>query len=257
MPFLDADILFNEGDWGRVIETQEPLFRKAALSEISDRLRSDFYNGHEPGRSMPVIARNDWSTDLLSPYEDRTIGYDLPCLLSANRPTKGRVMLCAQDPRRNDGPAELTVGTFFGLDDNRLRTGKRHFGYFWALIRSCVMAGYDVWVTDAIKVFAGKDVLRSDPKLRELCFNILREEVNAFGPDKVLAIGRDARDALDQSGLSGLFSYVKHPNGQRSKNWQLEGATKAYPATTEGRFEAKTHFYCRALFGSDTPPSLA
>ncbi|SDF92253.1 hypothetical protein [Alloyangia pacifica] len=213
---LDADILFNWAPWGELVETQAELFDVAILKEISDRLQMEFHRGHAPGRDMPEIPRNAWSTKLLDRYSHKTIGYDLPCLLSAARPSRGRIMLCAQDPKRDGSESKLTVGTFFGIDSDYHRV-RRHWGMMWQLIRRCVLAGYDVWVTDAIKVYAGTNVLRRDPELRALCFSVIRKEVNAFRPDRILAIGNDARDALQAADISSPVTHVVHPTARGLK----------------------------------------
>lgn len=54
---LDADIAFNPEPWSRLIQTQAQLFDVKALIQISDRLRSEFYEGHAADRVMPEIAR--------------------------------------------------------------------------------------------------------------------------------------------------------------------------------------------------------
>ena len=209
----DPDILFNPPVWNELVETQCGLFRPAALHQISDRLRHEFHFGHAAGRQMPEIAATDWSTCLLAPYSNGPIGYDLPCLLSAARPAQGKIMLCAQDPLRGPGPAKLTVGTFFGIDSNYHRT-RRHWGMIWQLIRACIQRGYDVWVTDAIKVFAGPNVVNRDEGLRELCFGTVREEVAAFRPDRVIAFGAVAENAISAASIKAPILRVPHPTAR-------------------------------------------
>lgn len=212
-PTYDADLLFNPPAWNALIETQQPLFRTKALEVISDRLRQEFYHGHAPDREMPVIDRSDWNTTLLGAYADRSLGYDLPCLLSADRAPKGRIMLCAQDPLRGAGPARLTVGTFFGIDSQYHRT-RRHWGMIWQLIRSLVESGYDVWVTDAIKIFAGQNIVMKDEKLRDLCYAVMAAEIAAFQPDRVVAFGSVADWALRASNSGQQVVRVLHPTAR-------------------------------------------
>lgn len=230
---FDPDILFNPPPWSDLVETQRELFDTDALVRISDQLREEFHKGHAPGRDMPEIPRPAWRTRLLDPYAKKTIGYDLPCLLSADRSTRGRIMLCAQDPKRDGKEAKLTVGTFFGIDSDYHRA-RRHWGMMWQLIRRCVLAGYDVWVTDAIKLYAGRNVMRHDPDLRALCFSVIRKEVEAFQPDKVLAIGNDARDALNAAEIKIPVVHVVHPTARGLRGpfkdrledyWQALGGT--------------------------------
>ena len=209
----DADILFNPLSWNECAKSQEGLFRFDALERISRRITEEFYFGHAPNRQMPEISKDDWNTSLLEPYTTGPSGYDLPCLLSANRPTKGRMMLCAQDPLRGAGPATLTVGTFFGIDSNYHRS-RRHWGLIWQLVRDCVAAGYDVWVTDAVKLYAGKDVVLNDKGLRDLCFAIMRDEVSAFRPDKVIAFGAWAQRALSEASVTAPVVRVPHPTAR-------------------------------------------
>lgn len=231
---LDADILFNPEPWSRLVQTQNQLFKTDALIQISDQLRGEFYNGHAPDRKMPEIERQDWATDLLDRYADRPIGYDLPCLLSANRPTKGRIMMCAQDPLRGSGDAKLTVGTFFGIDDDHLRV-RRHYRMIWQFIRRCVLSGHDVWVTDAIKIFAGKGVVQRDHRLCELSRSVIEAEVAAFSPDKIVTFGKLARETIaDISGSHALVCLL-HPtaHGQR------------------GSFSERIDQYMHAVLGDD------
>lgn len=209
----DADIIFNPPNWSDLAQTQRKLFRLESLQMISDRLRNEFHYGHQSGREMPEISQTDWTTRLLDSYVGVPIGYDLPCLLSADRPTSRKIMLCAQDPLRGSGPAKLTVGTFFGLDSSYHRT-RRHWGMIWKLIRTCVHAGYDVWVTDAIKLFAGKDVVNRDSALRELCLSTVCDEVAAFQPDKIIAFGAMAESALNAANVNAEVVRVPHPTAR-------------------------------------------
>lgn len=212
-PIHDGDILFNPPLWKEIVASQERLFCLKDLFQLSDRLRDEFYFGHGPNREMPEIHPSGWNTRLLNCYKERHIGYDLPCLLSAERTTKGRIMLCAQDPLRGPGPAKLTVGTFFGIDSHYHRT-RRHWGMIWRLIRYCVLQGYDVWVTDALKIYAGPNVVFRDSALRELCFSTIREEVAKFNPDKVIAFGAVAGKSLRTARLEVSVVQVAHPTAR-------------------------------------------
>lgn len=118
-------------------------------------------------------------------------------------------MLCAQDPRRGEGPARLTVGTFFGIDSHYHRT-RRHWGMIWKLVRSLVVSGYDVWVTDAIKLFAGHRTIYRDEGLRKLCYSVMGKEISAFRPDKVVAFGSVAEAAL--RGANGDIQLIRVPH---------------------------------------------
>lgn len=248
---LDHDIHFNRGGWQSIIKTQNKLFNPDALVAISDRLREEFHSGHPNGRQMPEIGQEDWETGLLRGYTDREIGYDLPCLLSGDRPTKGRIMLCAQDPLRRGTLPSLTVGTFFGIDNNGLRHSRRHYGALWNLIRACVHAGYDVLVTDALKIFVGKNKLKKNPPLESLCFDTLKDEIDTFSPNKILAMGAVAGHALSRVLSEDAFIRVPHPMA-RGK-WYLEGSANP----EESYSEKLEHYYCRALFGADTPQGAA
>ncbi len=250
---LDPDIHFNRDGWQHVIETQSKLFNLSALVAISDQLREEFHCGHAAGRRMPEIKQTDWRSDLLIRYNDREIGYDLPCLLSASRPTRGRIMICAQDPLRSGTSPALTVGTFFGIDNNGYRHSNRHYGAVWNLIRTCVQAGYDVWVTDALKIFVGRHQLWKDPDLVELCREILRDEIEAFSPDKILAMGGTASGVLANAGLGRSFLRATHPSYYGKKGWYLKGTSDP----EEGYLKGLERYYCRILFGADAPPDVA
>ncbi|MDZ4311765.1 MAG: hypothetical protein U1A24_14565 [Cypionkella sp.] len=250
----DADILFNRARWQDLIVSQDLLFKPEALSKMSDGLRSDFHEGHAQGRKLPVIPTEAYANDLLVSFDNHVAGYDLPCLLSANRPTRGRVMFCAQDPLRNGDQKGITVGTFFGIDSDYLRQSRRHYGVLWQLIRRCVENGYDVWVTDAMKLYAKEAPIAS--QLYDICGDVLRREVELFNPDHIVAFGNRARYLLDSFKLSRPVIYERHPTARGSSAaWAKEGATRSYCATPQGRLEAKVDRYCRDIFGFDLPPA--
>ncbi|SOE17786.1 hypothetical protein SAMN05877838_2689 [Hoeflea halophila] len=251
MRTLDVDIRFNMDGWPRIAETQSKLFAVDALVEISNQLREEFHSGHYKDRKMPEIAQADWKTDLLLRYDDREIGYDLPCLLSADRPTKGRIMLCAQDPLRKGTSPRVTVGTFFGIDNNRYRHGQKHYGAIWNLIRFCVHAGYDVLVTDALKIFAGKHQLRNDAALERLCLDVLRDEIDASSPDKILTMGQTAGHAL--SSVKSESSLLRAPHPTAWGKWYRVGSVNE----KEGLLVGLENYYRRALFGPGVAQAVA
>ncbi len=244
----DADILFNRGPWQDLIASQDLLFKPEALAAISDGLRTDFHEGHAQGRKMPVVPADAYANDLLATFDNHVAGYDLPCLLSANRPTRGRVMFCAQDPLRNGGQKGITVGTFFGIDSDYLRQSRRHYGVLWQLIKRCVENSYDVWVTDAMKLYAKDAAIH--PQLDAICGKVLSHEVELFNPDHIVAFGNRARHLLDSFDLNRPVIQERHPTARGSSAaWAKEGATRSYRETPQGRLEAKVDRYCRDIFG--------
>lgn len=253
MADFEDDICFNRGRWKHVIESQYRLFDIQALIEISDRLREEFHQGHAPGRKMPMIAPEHWASTAraaLAPHAGGPFGYDLPCLISADRETQGRIMLCAQDPHRSDPSPAPTVGTFFGIDDDHLRYNRNHHGALWRLIRSCAFAGYEVLVTDALKIFVGKNEIWQHSDLVDLCYDTLVDEIAAFQPDKILTIGGTARDAIDRIDIDTEVIHAWHPN-RRGAGWYLaEGDDRA-----TSKLHGVERYYCRKLFGADTPPA--
>ncbi|WP_295536635.1 uracil-DNA glycosylase family protein [uncultured Thioclava sp.] len=258
---FDADVLFNKGGWPDFIQSQEKLFSKESLTRVSDGLREEFHCGHAEGRQMPSFQRSDWSSDVLEPFTGYPIGYDLPCLISRDRPTRGRIMFCAQDPLRKEGtPGVVTIGTFFGIDSERYRhyinpgrQVKAHHPAMWDVIRACLDASYDVWLTDAVKVFAGPgNLLLKDKRGRQLCSEILADEIAQVQPVRVVALGGKAANelhkvAVKQGGIDGdRIMALPHPAYYKTK-WYLEGAPRDYPSGVEGLRAAKRDFYCRAL----------
>ncbi|WP_054004493.1 uracil-DNA glycosylase family protein [Cypionkella psychrotolerans] len=252
----DADILFNHAPWEDLIASQDLLFKPEALAAISDGLRMDFHEGHAQGRNMPVVPTEAYANDLLATFDNHVAGYDLPCLLSADRPTRGRVMFCAQDPLRNGVQTGITVGTFFGIDSDYLRQSRRHYGVLWQLIRRCVENGYDVWVTDAMKLYAKEAPI--DPHLYDICGKVLLREVELFKPDHVVAFGNRARHLLDRFNLKKPVLHERHPTARGSSAaWAKEGAARRYCETPQGRLEAKVDRYCRDIFGLELPLSTS
>lgn len=252
MTNFEADIYFNRSDWPSLIESQYRLFDIPALEDISDRLRAEFHDGHAPGREMPMIAPEDWASpvrDALARHANSPFGYDLPCLISADVPRRARIMLCAQDPWRAAPSPAPTVGTFFGIDDDHLRYNRNYHGALWSLIRSCALAGYEVLVTDAVKIFVGKDEIWKHRDLVGPCFDTLCDEIAAFEPDKILTIGGTARNAIDRIDLDADVIHAWHPN-RRGAGWYLSPGDDP----DISKFEGVRRYYWRKLFGADAPP---
>lgn len=208
-----SEIRFNTGAWSDLIKSQTPLFSYEALCNASDEIRSVFYDPHPEGRQMPTISKDHWNSSLWQTYKPREIGYDLPCLLSLDRPAKGRVMFCAQDPLRNGNEMKVSVGTFFGIDNDYFRQ-RRHYKMLWNLIVRCLDAGYDVWVTDAIKLYMGRNVVVRNAALKELCFSVLRDEVAAVSPSVIMAFGNVAAWGLDSAEIESDFIKAVHPTAR-------------------------------------------
>ncbi|MBY5974281.1 uracil-DNA glycosylase family protein [Ferrimonas balearica] len=254
---FDADIQFNAGAWSEFVQTQSELFDFYTLSAVSSRLREEFYNGHPSGREMPVIPRRSWHSDLIERYQSRPIGYDLPCLISKTTATRGRLLFCAQDPWRSRfGPSEVTVGTFFGVDNPKFRHNYRGHGAVWLLVQACVEAGYEVWLTDVLKLFVGKGKLWKDESLIRQCLSVLDAEIEVVRPEAVLAFGRVASGTLASRVADDRLASGIHPSYYGRKDWYLSRDVGPYPVNAEQRRKAKAAYYWRQLFGSTVPQSL-
>ncbi|WP_168161436.1 hypothetical protein, partial [Oceanicola sp. S124] len=79
------------------------------------------------------------------------------------------------------------------------------------------LAGYDVWVTDAFKLFAGKGIVQRNQSLRELSRSVIAGEVAAFAPNRIVAFGKIAGETIaDLSGEHEL-TRLKHPTARGQK----------------------------------------
>ncbi|WP_155846097.1 hypothetical protein [Celeribacter ethanolicus] len=227
-----TEIRFNTGVWNDVIESQTPLFSSEALLRASDEIRDVFYGPHPEGRQMPTISRDHWNSSLWKEHMQVEVGYDLPCLLSLDRPAKGRVMFCAQDPWRKGEEQKVTVGTFFGIDNEYYRN-RRHYKMLWNLIVRCLETGYDVWVTDAIKLYAGRNVVMRNAPLRDLCFSVLRDEVAAVNPSAILAFGKVAGWALESAQIERDFIRGVHPTARGVRGSMSERGERYWDSVTQ------------------------
>ncbi len=249
---LDSDILFNTEPWEKIISSQINLFSKDSLINISNGIREEFHSGHAPNRKPPMMPKEAIIAPELLTYADHICGYDLPCLISGSRPSRGLIMFCAQDPlRRLSSPIGISVGTFFGFDHDHLRCSLKHYGVLWQLIRRCVAHGYDVWLTDAMKIHCIGNKI--SPELHQLCEETLRSEVDLAQPERIVAFGGRAKRLFGKI-LKGddRIIYERHPSAWGSKRqWALEGATHEYEDSPLGRFNAQVDRYCRDIFGED------
>lgn len=236
----DTEYQLNQGDWDKLIASQSAIFTPQALVSLSRQLSSEFHHGRADGVPMPELDAAAMNTPDDWALAERIGGYDLPCLITGEVPSRGRIVLCAQDPLRSwQVTPGITVGCPFGVDVPKMRHQRKSNGLVWGVVRACVDSGYDVWLTDAWKLWLKG---RKPQGFYDKMAQVLRAELKAVDADGVVALGRKAEHALQQFNVPDVVS-LPHPALYHKKAWYFDGHTAAFQDTVEGRFEAKVAKY--------------
>jgi len=241
------DIHFNLGRWDDLIESQAEIFRKDRLRTLSDGLRNDFLNCQHAAAVNQVIPSEDYVAPCIAPLSQEIAGYDLPCLFSGDRPTKGTVMLCAQDPLRGaKSETGISVGTFFGVNSFVLRRNRAQHGIMWRLVRKFVDTGFDVWATDARKLFIYRQRLSREQN--ELCRDVLLKEIELVDPVRIVGFGNQAQHQLRSYDLGREITPALHPSSRLSSQWGLVGQNRDYDLSdVDERCQSKVDRYWREI----------
>lgn len=243
---------FNEGEWSEWIDSQTGLFTRSALERASAELREKFEcvtKAEASAHKNPVFRYpDDCSTPHLEPICGKVSGYDLPCLISADSKDgcKGVVMFCAQDPLRKEVCDGISVATFFGIDHIGYRGQRRHYGIVWKLVTQMVERGFDVWLTDANKLYCKEESISG--ALLGLSLTTLGRELDLLKPVRIVAFGKAATQQL--SSYSGCpVRSVPHPASRLlTTKWAQAGRRDLIEDSINGRFNAKVDRYWREIW---------
>ncbi|NIY95861.1 MAG: hypothetical protein HWE39_09350 [Oceanospirillaceae bacterium] len=244
------EIRLNKGHWSTWIESQAPFISADGLKDLSKSLEKEFRETHSRPPNLQIVPPEQISSESLLAYQDQVVGYDLPCLLSVDRPRRGTVMLCAQDPLRSPkSEIGLTVGTFFGLNSSIFRSNRRSHGVMWRVIVKLLSDDYDVWVTDAMKLHS--PTVKLTPELYGACRDVLDREIRAVAPVKIVAVGNVAASHFQRFGVTGAEDVIRvvHPSHYVKSSFWIAGAANQYEASAEGRCQAKVDWYVRRILG--------
>ena len=146
-------------------------------------------------------------------------GIDIPIWLKGNCKTGNRVIIVAQDPKRNeksfkkfsaDIKEQLIVWTPFSYQEKN-----NSVNVYWKIIDEIVSKSSMVYITDLNKIwYNNKKIDKSiSNELFNLYFEILQKEINEFvKPDIIIAFGKKALCALCELDINVKPIYFPHPS---------------------------------------------
>jgi hypothetical protein len=220
----EKQIQLNGKNWKQVIASQSSLFDLDKLHEIGAYFGAQF-QGDYVESGWRTIGADEIVEEYRANIDGVVCGYDLPVLLSdtSNEPSKKRIMLCAQDPLRfNETIPRVTVSAPFGVSQEHYRNGKKGSGIVWQVAASLVDQGYDVWLTDARKLWFPDE--QHIKQLRGICDQVLMAEIEHFDPQLVIAFGNEAAGVVGRAvrGTTRLACKLVHPSAQRRGTFEMK-----------------------------------
>ena len=165
--------------------------------------------------AVPVPMTHPDFTDLTTRTEKRgAIGLDLPTWFNI-RDGHPVIMLVTQDPLRsaewygdkvsdNYLCTDAVVSSPFGLHDAEHRGNGNGGKRMWLLVKELIGKGYGVYLTDCRKyfVYSHKESDRyTTDKKTTLYKAILHKEIDLVEPQKIVALGADARSYCGSIGI--------------------------------------------------------
>ena len=147
-------------------------------------------------------------------YHD--LGHDLPYWIEVPK-EKGRIMLVSQDPlRNNQDSGVITFSSPFGMHSMDYR-GNR---IMTQMVKMLLDNRYSVYLTDFNKLYGKEQNKPVDfSGMRKQFIGILMKEIDFWKPDKIIAVGKVAGNALNAVTINTgtKTGTIPHPNARLSK----------------------------------------
>lgn len=188
MQELFRDVHFNDSRWDLTLgDIQFANVVEVARPKKDARLR------------VPVQYINSSDGSLSVVQKEANFGHDLPvwfCRNGDEDASSRRVMLVAQDPRRNNDEAGgLYISSPYGLHSADYRAGGNGV-LVYNVVDALMAVGAIVYVTDALKLYARRPgyIRENYPSVVSKSDEVLKKEIETFDPDIILFIGKDAAE---------------------------------------------------------------
>ena len=164
--------------------------------------------------------------------KDEFGGIDIPCLLKSDKEvSKDTIMIIGEAPRRKAGSPKFSLGTPYGI---------QYDGYppqcdVYKDIFKCLLGeGYNLYLTDAIKVWTNNKQTNRKLLVPDCTdYNILKEEINAEKPCKIVTFGRVAMNAVrtvyNNLEVKPPLCHLYHPSHIAIRHWKRKSCVKSFP----------------------------
>lgn len=185
--------------------------------DISPEELERWYQDLAAGSFEPVHLGADSLRGAFTKYTDsKDLGIDLPVWTGSASSAKPLLMVIAQDPLREPSKRRsIVVSTVFSLGTRAAPSGT---GSYWGFL-SQLLHKYDLYITDARKLFYRGSPKDKEFKLHPIHSILLRQELDAIGPAAVLTMGKVAREILESSGpVSVEHLAIPHLSGTVLQN---------------------------------------
>ncbi|MDD4236715.1 MAG: hypothetical protein PHF99_11935 [Bacteroidales bacterium] len=152
------------------------------------------------------------------------IGIDIPFWIKGDNPLGKRVIIVAQEPKRNNDSfvkfnsnkkEQLIIWTPFSYQEKN-SDPERSEKIYWSTIDEIASKSSMVYITDINKICYKKDSKISnefDESLQEVFLSILLKEINTFvKPDIIIAFGKQALYGLCELDIVIKPIYFPHPS---------------------------------------------
>lgn len=144
------------------------------------------------------------------------IGIDLPTLFESNS-ASGKLMILAQDPLRRakdfKHEGKVIIGTPYALHSKLYREGSSKL--YFNLLNELNDLYKEFYLTDVVKVYAEASNIigllskKNSKNIRDAAYNMLAFEINTIMPNIILAMGKVAHNALNDSSIKLLLEENK------------------------------------------------
>ncbi len=236
---------FTDSDYNQLKEILKTAFEIEDFKQIKlayDDFKSYYLNGEvNKGRcSWQTLERKEMkpraeNKDFINAKFNNTdyfVGIDLPILFKPDQEkANGKfIFILAEDPLRNEKRKEendyrilhkITLSTPFGLHIDA-GAKKRKSRVVWNVAEELLMQGYAVYFTDINKVWikkAGKQKEKISAELQEKFRKALELEIKWIKPEKIIAFGNPARDALNSYNIDFSQKFFYPHTAARAEHW--------------------------------------
>lgn len=219
-----------------------------AIKKIYEIFTQDFDSERAPTK-METLQREHLlprTTDLdfLGKFKDTGFqaGVDLPILLSPKHKSKKTIFIVAEDPLRplKDKCDKIVFSTPFATHVDCFR--KKKLKVYWDITRRLLDNGYNVYITDLLKLWIKQKGVRKEKIANDLFDNFrqsLRKEIELFKPELIVTYGCAAWKLLQEIENSGISKIpFTHPTNTANRKWKsifIEGGNDQLKCTAENK----------------------
>lgn len=184
------------------------------LVSISKKFYTNFNN-----------IKDDEIVNGINGYTNKLIGFDIPLLLTPNHcVTDKTIVILGESPLRNKLLSGTLIRTPFGIGSVPGLRGLEQCERYYNIIQNIIDLGYNVYVTDIIKVWVDDYTDKSKLNVCDKDIETFKDELEIlkkhFKVDNIVCWGNKSYEAIKDNVNENII-HILHPSKMNVKYWKM------------------------------------